>query len=86
MFDDTIYKITFDKNKHNIKHKIEYASRTSLFIDTLMKRIMAKYNILLVRKASWVDDGIPSVPTAESVNAVFSHTSDSANLQRNFLK
>ena len=78
MFDDTIYKITFDKNKHNIKHKIEYASRTSLFIDTLMKRIMAKYNILLVRKASWVDDGIPSVPTAECVNAGFSHTSDSA--------
>ena len=45
-FDDTIYKITFDKNNHDIKNKIEYGSRTSLFVDTLMKRIMAKYNVL----------------------------------------
>ena len=79
MFDDTIYKITFDKNKHDIKHKIEYASRTSLFIDTLMKRIMAKYNILLVRKASWVDEGIPTLPTSEKTISEFSHTSDSSH-------
>lgn len=77
MFDDTIYKITFDKKKHDIKHKIEYASRTSLFVDTLMKRIMAKYNILLVRKASWVDEGIPELPLDEYTTGNFKHTSDS---------
>lgn len=77
MFDDTIYKITFDKKRHDIKNKIEYASRTSLFVDTLMKRIMAKYNILLVRKASWVDEGIPELPLADYMSGEFKNTSDS---------
>ena len=61
-FDDIIYDVTFDKRKHDIKKKIEYASRTSLFVDTLMKRIMAKYNILLVRKADFKTDKYPSMP------------------------
>ncbi|MCR5350290.1 MAG: hypothetical protein K6E20_04785, partial [Acholeplasmatales bacterium] len=61
LFDDTVYKITFDKKNHDIKKKIEYASRTSLFIDTLMKRIMTKYNILLVRKASWNELDAPKL-------------------------
>ena len=78
MFDDTIYKITFNKKYHDIKNKIEYASRTSQFIDTLIKRIMAKYNILLVRKASWIEEGIPELPLDESSKYEFSGTIDSS--------
>jgi len=77
LFDDTIYKITFDKKCHDIKNKIEYASRTSLFIDTLMKRIMAKYNILLVRKASFSDDIIPKINLDSNVEIINSEINDS---------
>lgn len=78
MFDDTIYKITFDKKYHDIKNKIEYASRTSQFIDTLIKRIMTKYNILLVRKASWIENGVPQLPLDERCKYDFVGTSDSS--------
>ena len=78
LFDDTIYKITFDKKRHDIKNKIEYASRTSLFIDTLMKRIMAKYNILLVRKASWENQEEPTLPLDKNASFDFSSISDSS--------
>lgn len=77
-FDDTIYKITFDKKNHDIKNKIEYASRTSLFVDTLMKRIMSKYNILLVRKASWQNEEKPDLPYHTSFNYKFIESSDSS--------
>ena len=75
-FDDIIYDVTFDKRKHDIKKKIEYASRTSLFVDTLMKRIMAKYNILLVRKADFKTDKYPSMPESNYYNKEFSHIID----------
>ncbi len=78
LFDDTIYKITFDKKLHDIKNKIEYASRTSLFIDTLMKRIMAKYNILLVRKASWENMEEPTLPLDSKATFEISGISDSS--------
>ncbi len=75
-FDDTIYKVTFDKRKHDIKRKIEYASRTSQFVDTLMKRIMAKYNILLVRKADFKTDKYPELKESDYYEAKFSHILD----------
>lgn len=75
-FDDIIYKVTFDKRKHDIKRKIEYASRTSQFVDTLMKRIMAKYNILLVRKADFKTDQYPKLKESEYYEAKFSHILD----------
>ena len=75
-FDDTIYKVTFDKRKHDIKRKIEYASRTSQFVDTLMKRIMAKYNILLVRKADFKTDKYPILKESNYYDSKFSHIID----------
>ena len=75
-FDDTIYKVTFDKRKHDIKRKIEYASRTSQFVDTLMKRIMAKYNILLVRKADFKTDKYPTLKESPYYDSKFSHILD----------
>ena len=75
-FDDTIYTVTFDKRKHDIKRKIEYASRTSQFVDTLMKRIMAKYNILLVRKADFKTDKYPTLKETDYYEAKFSHILD----------
>ncbi len=75
-FDDVIYKVTFDKRKHDIKNKIEYASRTSEFVDTLMKRIMAKYNILLVRKADFKTDKYPTLKTSAHFDFKFSHIID----------
>lgn len=75
-FDDVIYKVTFDKRKHDIKGKIEYASRTSLFVDTLMKRIMSKYNILLVRKANFNTDQYPIIDGTYYYDAKFSHILD----------
>ena len=79
LFDDAVYKITFDKKKNDIKKKIEYASRTSLFVDTLMKRIMAKYNILLVRRASWSDTYIPKLKLNSNTECISSETSDSVS-------
>ena len=76
-FDDILYKVTFDKKKHDIKKKIEYASRTSLFVDTLMKRIMAKYNILLVRKALFKTDKYPSLLKSNLYDFEFQAVSDS---------
>ena len=85
-FDDTIYKVTFDKRKHDIKRKIEYASRTSQFVDTLMKRIMAKYNILLVRKADFRTDKYPTLKESNYYDSTFSHIIDTEsekdNIQR----
>ena len=78
LFDDTVYKITFDKKLHDIKNKVEYASRTSLFIDTLMKRIMAKYNILLVRKASWENMEEPILPLDKNASFEINNISDSS--------
>ncbi|MCR5647093.1 MAG: hypothetical protein K6F81_02305 [Acholeplasmatales bacterium] len=77
-FDDTIYKITFNKDYHDIKKKIEYASRTSLFVDTLIKRIMAKYNILLVRKASWENHELPKLPLDSNAISELGDISDSS--------
>ncbi|MCR5112883.1 MAG: hypothetical protein K6A63_02975 [Acholeplasmatales bacterium] len=77
-FDDTVYKITYKRENHDIKKKIEYASRTSLFIDTLIKRIMAKYNILLVRKASLNSEMLPELPVEENTYAEYEDTADSS--------
>ncbi len=76
-FEDVLYKVTFDKHKHDIKKKIEYASRTSLFVDTLMKRIMAKYNILLVRKALFKTDKYPDLLKSDYYDFEFVDVSDS---------
>ena len=75
-FDDIIYKVTFDKRKIDIKKKIEYASRTSQFVDTLMKRIMAKYIILLVRKADFKTDKYPTLKESDHFDFKFSHIID----------
>ena len=88
-FDDIIYKVTFDKRKHDIKRKIEYASRTSQFVDTLMKRIMAKYNILLVRKANFKTEKYPSIKESELYDSKFSHiidTEDESDTIQNEIK
>ena len=46
------FYVTFDAQQNDIRSETEYANRASVFIDTLMKLVMAKYNVLIVHKAA----------------------------------
>lgn len=62
---DIVYKLTFNKKRHDPRSKTEYATRSSMFVDLLIRKIMAKYNILLVHKASLNTSVIPEFPLAD---------------------
>lgn len=48
---DDSYNVAFNENLSN--SEVEYASRASRFVDTLVKRITTKYNVLSVQEASF---------------------------------
>lgn len=50
------FYVTFDAQQNDIRSETEYASRASVFVDTLMKLVMAKFNVLIVHKAAMETD------------------------------
>lgn len=46
-----VNRVAFNKDKCNIKKRVEYANRASNFIDSLLKQVMTTYNVLEVDNA-----------------------------------
>ena len=66
-----VYKIVFSRECQDTENGIEYAHRASLFIDTLVKRIMNKYSVLYADAAC---NAVPSIraelPLHETVKQI----------------